>query len=214
MDFLIVSEVFPSIQGEGRNVGKPRLFVRLHGCNKNCEWCDSKQTWEGKGNTPTTYSVEDMAEVITSYGLPVVWTGGEPALQQNLIQQVRDRVDWEIGFDIETNGTVILEDPEYFNTIVVSPKCDQGKGSVIDIISKYSRVNAQYGNVIFKLAVEDPKHVADILQQTSIDPDIVYAMPITSETDFDQEYQKEFALRCLEMKVNFSPRLQKIFSIA
>jgi organic radical activating enzyme len=213
MDYFIVNEIFPSIQGEGRNIGKPRLFIRLHGCNKNCEWCDSKQTWERKDNSPTTYSVDDMVEVITSYRLPVVWTGGEPALQQNLILQVRDNVDWDLGFEIETNGSILLEEPEYFDLIVVSPKCDQGMGQVIDILSKYARINAQYGNVIFKLAVEDPKYVLDIIQQTSIDPDLMYAMPITSEVDYDEEYQKDFALKCLEMKVNFSPRLQKIFSI-
>lgn len=34
-----VSEIFESIQGEGRFIGEPQVFVRLAGCNMRCTWC-------------------------------------------------------------------------------------------------------------------------------------------------------------------------------
>ena len=33
--------IFSSLQGEGRNVGRPATFVRFSGCNLACKWCDT-----------------------------------------------------------------------------------------------------------------------------------------------------------------------------
>ncbi|MFA5830128.1 MAG: 7-carboxy-7-deazaguanine synthase QueE [Candidatus Gracilibacteria bacterium] len=47
---LFVSDIFSSIQGEGKNLGKPSLFLRLGICNLQCTWCDTPYTWK-KGQT-------------------------------------------------------------------------------------------------------------------------------------------------------------------
>ena len=41
-----ISEIFYSIEGEGIEIGRPEIFVRLSGCNLRCEWCDTKYAWE------------------------------------------------------------------------------------------------------------------------------------------------------------------------
>lgn len=37
----------PTIQGEGRVIGRKTMFVRTAGCDYRCSWCDSAFTWDG-----------------------------------------------------------------------------------------------------------------------------------------------------------------------
>ena len=37
----------PTIQGEGMVVGRKTMFVRTAGCDFQCDWCDTKFTWDG-----------------------------------------------------------------------------------------------------------------------------------------------------------------------
>ena len=45
--FMKVSEIFKSIEGEGIRMGQAAVFVRLHGCNLRCSYCDSMYAVEG-----------------------------------------------------------------------------------------------------------------------------------------------------------------------
>jgi 7-carboxy-7-deazaguanine synthase len=38
-----ITEVFLSIQGEGVHAGDEHIFVRFHGCNMRCTFCDTPQ---------------------------------------------------------------------------------------------------------------------------------------------------------------------------
>ena len=42
-----IAEIFRSLQGEGKNQGKPCLFIRLAGCNLHCHWCDTAYAQTG-----------------------------------------------------------------------------------------------------------------------------------------------------------------------
>jgi len=92
-----VLEAFASIQGEGRYVGQPQVFLRLRGCPLRCAWCDTPGSWNWRGdeqariaapggtrNEPALIAARDAAawidELDPSGRMPVSLTGGEPLL--------------------------------------------------------------------------------------------------------------------------------------
>ena len=40
--------IFGTIQGEGKSMGEPVVFLRTHICNLRCTWCDTPYTWNPK----------------------------------------------------------------------------------------------------------------------------------------------------------------------
>ena len=101
---LKVNEVFLSIQGEGQMAGHPCIFVRLFGCNFDCNWCDTQ--YARRGSDFETVSVTELVNEIRTYD-PLSYicvTGGEPLLQRvglaDLISQLP-----EYYFEINTNGS-------------------------------------------------------------------------------------------------------------
>ena len=103
---LKITEIFPSIQGEGLRMGKPTIFIRLTGCNLRCHFCDTQYAWE----SGTEYTEEQVLEAVEKLKrqYPAEWvclTGGEPLKQkiEGLVRCLRRR-----GYkvQIETNGTI------------------------------------------------------------------------------------------------------------
>jgi len=74
---LNVVEIFYSIQGEGSQVGIPCIFIRLHGCNLSCTFCD--ESLHKGAYKPLGF--EDILAHIKAYpSHNIVITGGEPTL--------------------------------------------------------------------------------------------------------------------------------------
>lgn len=104
---LKISEVFDSIQGEGKWAGVPSRFIRTSGCNLRCGWCDTPYTShhpEGEMDT-----VDRLAKDAIHSGCPdhVVITGGEPMLFPDAVAQLCNLLR-HAGkvVTIETNGTI------------------------------------------------------------------------------------------------------------
>jgi 7-carboxy-7-deazaguanine synthase len=108
-DALPVSEVFYSVQGEGKLTGVPSVFIRLSGCNLRCWWCDTPYaSWDAATDPHTTrMAVGDLLErVIESGADHAVLTGGEPMIFPGLLD-LTDRLKAAgIHITIETAGTV------------------------------------------------------------------------------------------------------------
>ena len=77
-----VMESFYSIQGEGTHSGKPSYFIRLAGCDVNCDWCDVKDSWDI--DSSQYKSIDEITNEINKFSTDlVIITGGEP-LMHNL----------------------------------------------------------------------------------------------------------------------------------
>jgi 7-carboxy-7-deazaguanine synthase len=98
-----VTEVFYSIQGEGRRMGVPTTFVRTTGCHLRCVWCDAAYSFYGGSKK----SLDDlMAEVRAQPTQEVCFTGGEPLLQKDAWDFVTRLLDDGRSVLIETSGNL------------------------------------------------------------------------------------------------------------
>jgi len=112
-----VNEIFYSIQGEGPQVGMPAWFIRTTGCNLNCSWCDTKYAL----TNGEEMSIKDINSEVSQNGCKnIVITGGEPMLQEELLELIKGLKDKKIY--VETNGTIYKSNLIGFATFIVSPK--------------------------------------------------------------------------------------------
>jgi len=115
-----INEIFLSIQGESINsmpipmkmgAGVPTVFIRTNNCSVQCDYCDTKYTWEkGDKEKNKDMTPDEIVAEVQRVGGPykvICLTGGEPELQpiseiQGLITKLKD-----IGYiiSVEASGT-------------------------------------------------------------------------------------------------------------
>lgn len=71
---MLISEIYPSIQGEGALTGTPSIFVRTSGCNLRCDFCDTPfASWNPTGETLTVNEIfERVAASAQAGDLPPI----------------------------------------------------------------------------------------------------------------------------------------------
>ncbi len=111
--------IFSSLQGEGRNVGRPCTFIRYSTCNLACKWCDTH-----KNEKLVLTTEEVVAKVMELGNHSVIITGGEPTIQPGLDELVLALRTAKCWVALETNGLIAPRHPELFDYIAVSPKYD------------------------------------------------------------------------------------------
>ena len=146
---MVVSEYFYSLQGEGRTMGIPAIFLRLAGCNLMCggkgtekdkklhdgaTWrCDTIEVWMEGRSRLIEELIEELNEKLDfikrlKAGVHLVITGGEPLMQEASIlyflNVLKEKYETEPIIEIETNATVqpsesLDQKVSYWNT---SPK--------------------------------------------------------------------------------------------
>ncbi|MDD1713348.1 MAG: radical SAM protein [Methanoregulaceae archaeon] len=130
-----ITEIFRSLQGEGKNQGKPCLFIRLAGCNLNCNWCDTKYSREGG----MTMSPDSVLEQVWRVNPPYVCiTGGEPLLQADALEPLLASLHTRgTKIDIETNGTIDFSRFQPYASVCMDVKCpSSGEVSDCSLLSK------------------------------------------------------------------------------
>jgi organic radical activating enzyme len=172
---LAISEVFYSIQGEGKTTGVPSVFVRLGGCNLMCggmgtqfdnelhngaTWrCDTIEVWmKAQSKEYKDILPDDCIKAIKN-GAHMIITGGEPLMQstsvEGFIEWCQTQFNPSLFVEIETNGTIIPS--EKLKGLVglwnCSPKLSNSgndKGIRINVaaLDELNKLNTQFKFVI------------------------------------------------------------------
>jgi 7-carboxy-7-deazaguanine synthase len=100
---LRITEIFHSLQGEARTVGRPTVFVRLTGCPLRCGYCDTAYAFSGG----VVYRQEDVLREVASYAPKYVTvTGGEPLAQPSCLPLLTALCDAGYEVSLETSGAL------------------------------------------------------------------------------------------------------------
>lgn len=214
-----LSEIFYSIQGEGKNVGTPSVFVRLALCNLRCVWCDTEYTWNWKKFDPqreiVEMSVEEVVREIQKHPCKnIVLTGGEPLLQQeelvSLMQRLRRDSYW---FEVETNGTVFPK-PAFDNLVDqynCSPKLKSSANSLKERECRKTLLFfSKSQKATFKFVIKNQKDFSEavrLIEKYKIHREKVYLMP-EGKTVESLEVKRPWLIHfCKEQRFHFTDRL-------
>ena len=195
-----LSELFHSIQGEGKLVGVPSVFVRASGCNLRCTWCDTPYaSWDPEGeDVPVNVIVERVMSFNTRH---VVVTGGEPMIMPDVVAlcdalRARDR-----HVTMETAATVY--EPVAIDLASLSPKLsnstpvDRAAGRFaamhdrqrinVDVIQKFIDTAPDFQIKFVASGDQDINEVHELLRQLhGWTPQDVLLMPEgTQQADLD-----------------------------
>ena len=114
-----IAEIFYSLQGEGRLIGTPSVFIRSSGCNLRCRWCDTPYTsWSPEGKE---WSIKTILQEVDKYpSRNVVISGGEPYLARDLAELTVKLKNSGCHITIETAATIFR--PVACDLVSMSPK--------------------------------------------------------------------------------------------
>lgn len=226
---LSKERVFHTIQGEGKFIGYPSVFVRTTRCNLRCAW-KNKDGSITRCDTPHTsfdpeieVNITDkVIEEISSHNCNhVVVTGGEPYFQKETVNLINGIVENGHFVTVETNGTIYR--PSKASFISISPKLSSSSSDPeLGYKHEFQRLNydalEQFvlnHDYQFKFVInteEDVREILDIAEaiyqrcQVDIRRNIWLMPQGTHEHQFDEKILWIFEI-CKKYDWNFSDRL-------
>ncbi|BFP42050.1 7-carboxy-7-deazaguanine synthase QueE [Flavobacteriaceae bacterium GF1] len=231
-----VPEIFHSLQGEGKSIGRPSIFIRTSLCNLHCIWCDTDYTWNWKSTDfkhkndrkegYSKFSKEDqIIELDTSEIVSIVLgfdcssivlTGGEPLIQQfglvKVMKVLREK-PMDYHFEVETNGTIMptREVDALIDQYNVSPKLkNSGIPESLRIKPEPLGFFSKSHKANFKFVVSDKGDIEEILTLMAIygiDPNRIYLMSEGTSMDELSEKNNWLVDICKKYNFHFTHRL-------
>lgn len=181
-----------TLQGEGKFVNVPSLFLRVTGCNLRCIF-----TSNGIPNTcDTAYSsftpdqivleLEQVEKIIRNNIGKIhhlVITGGEPQLQSApLVELLKKLKDLELTVTIETNGSICTKLAEVVDLVSISPKLSSSNPTLDKVTQLGLTLNPSWEKVHNKV-----RYNLDMLQEIMhVAKDFQLKFVITSQDDIDE----------------------------
>ena len=213
-----VSEIFYSLQGEGFLAGVPSIFVRLAGCPLRCRWCDTKYAWDEKAGK--NYSIDKIIQTVQQWPCKfVVITGGEPMINSDLPQLVRQLKTADKHITIETAGIAFVPDmpcdlmsisPKLSNSVPTDPELAAvHEDSRLDIAVLRELIDNYKYQLKFVVDSEnDLPEIQETLEKIgNVDSENVMLMPQAVIRDELLAKSRMVADMCKRAGFAFSPRL-------
>jgi len=183
-----ILEIFRSIQGEGKFVGLPQVFVRLFECNMHCVWCDTPGSiGDGKREYKELSHKDVLAQVNALYdnAHSISITGGEPLLQKDFLKGFCHALRQEgKRVYLDTNGTLpdalaeIIKDIDIIAMDIKLPSSTQQKAFWVEH-KEFLKV-AVKKEVFIKTVISLNTKAEEILKAAklvaAIDPEILFIL--------------------------------------
>jgi len=232
--FISDDKLFYTLEGEGKYVGMPSVFLRLSMCNLTCKGfaspdsphgCDSFVSWSVKNKM--TFKEIDQYMLDNGFierlkaGAILKLTGGEPFLQEKKLLKFISYFELKNGFipkiDFETNGTLVPSD-EWLDlgaTFTVSPKLSSNgdpekKRYNLDALKWHKNSNRSS----FKFVVQSEDDIDEIVEKyinkLFLDNKDIWFMPCCGSREEHTEKATQVAEWAKQWNVNFSPRLHLV----
>jgi 7-carboxy-7-deazaguanine synthase len=215
-----ISEIFYSIQGEGKLTGVPSAFIRTSGCNLRCIWCDSPYTsWHPQGESLS--NAEILRRLATYPTRHVVLTGGEPLIAADVEGLTHAVKNAGYHLTLETAATVWKDvvcdlasiSPKLSNSTPWDRDRKRAERHERDRINRDTiRRFMAFDDYQLKFVIDSPEDMAEVDELLEhlgdVDPAHVLLMPqgVTAEELFDRG--RWLAELCKERHFRFCPRLQ------
>lgn len=180
-----ILEIFRSIQGEGKYVGIPQVFVRFFECNMHCVWCDTPASI---GDTKREYKeinaqnllaqIDELYEGAHSVSI----TGGEPLVQEDFLKGFCPALKASgKKIYLDTNGTLpgalkhIIKDVDIIAMDIKLPSSTQQKAYWYE--HKEFLQIARRKDLFIKMVISSNTHEEEVLKAAKliagVDPKIL-----------------------------------------
>ena len=229
-----ISEIFYSIQGEGKRTGFPSFFIRTNFCNLRCSFlrgiCDtSYSSWDPYNEE--NIGIMSIDEIIDEYkkynSNDIVITGGEPTLQkdnlENLCKELKS-INKNIFITLETNGTIYHSFADYIDLFSISPKLKSSipVGTKFEAMHDTLRYNFSALQKFISLQNEnkadiqwkfvftgenDIEEILDLQDVLNIKSSDIYLMPEGTSAEELSITRKITAEQALKHKFNYTDRM-------
>jgi 7-carboxy-7-deazaguanine synthase len=231
-----VSEIFYSIQGEGKRSGVPSFFIRTNNCNLRCKFtdnnlCDTPYTsWTPEdGKNIGEMSVENILEEYRKCNaVDVVITGGEPTIQGDELKELcKGLKSLNAYITLETNGTITGDFINYIDLLSVSPKLLSSTpfDTKYEKMHSQNRINPEILRKFHKMNTEgkfdiqwkfvycsgkDVDEILELKETIGITKDKIYLMPEGINENDLKIKRSETVEMCKKHGFNYTDRLHII----
>lgn len=204
-----VVEIFKSIDGEGKRAGEPAVFIRLHGCNLNCSYCDTKYS-HNDSNDFTDMTVKEILDAVGEYECKnITLTGGEPLIHENVYRLISKLSEEGYNINIETNGSVNISPFIKFANVFVTLdyKC---KSSGCEDLMYLPNYRALRKCDVLKFVVSNKQELKDAVKICGLvsPKSAIYFSPVWGVMDLQE--LADFVINCKLPNVHLQIQLHKI----